>query len=430
MSTLNIAGLTPVDDPSYRYKMPHMQAKVEGRGNGIKTVLVNVNEVALSLCRDAPEVTKFFGCELGAQTTYAADTDRAIVNGAHTASSLQAHLCKYIENFVLCRQCRLPETRYSIKGGVITQKCAACGAKSQVDMTHKLTTFILAQHKKNKEAAAKDEKKGSGGKKDKKKDAANAAAAADDGEAHGGGKEEKKKKKKSSEEPSSPTGDGTEKKKKSSKSKSHDVSNVEEPLEGNDGAVEEDESDKKMIEDCIARFKSWLVEHGDADVPIKLEELRALQTIHALRPADRIIIYIGACFTVAPSAAVTNQEIIAHKPCLVGLASSTIQQRHLIAAFEWFCGAHNPFLKRYFPVILKQLYDEDIVEEDVLFDWAGDMTRNEFTASDTIIEFETLEQLKASADPFIKWLQEAGEEGDDDDDEEGDEEDDDDEEGK
>jgi len=171
------------------------------------------------------------------------------------------------------------------------------------------------------------------------------------------------------------------------------------------------------------RFKSWLVEHGDADVPIKLEELRSLQTIHALRPADRIIIYIGASFTVVTSATVTTQEILSHKPTLVGLASSSIQQRHLIAAFEWFCGAHNPFLKRYFPVILKQLYDEDIVEEDVLFDWAGDMTRNEFTASETLIEFDVLEQLKASAGPFIKWLQEAGEEGEDDDDDDGEEED-------
>ena len=112
MATMNIAGLTPVDDPSYRYKMPRLQAKVEGRGNGIKTLLVNVVEVGQSLNRDHAEITKFFGCELGAQTSFAAD--RYIVNGSHLTSALQAHLCKYIENFVLCGQCKLPETQVYI----------------------------------------------------------------------------------------------------------------------------------------------------------------------------------------------------------------------------------------------------------------------------------------------------------------------------
>jgi translation initiation factor 5 len=165
---MNISGTTLVEDPSYRYKMPRLLAKVEGRGNGIKTVLVNVTDVASSLNREASEITKFFGCELGSQTTYSSQTDRAIVNGAHIPHDLQIHLCRYIENFVLCQNCRLPETHYSIKAGVVSQKCLACGHKSAVDMTHKLTTFILAHHKKAKEIAAKAEKGGDKKKKDKK----------------------------------------------------------------------------------------------------------------------------------------------------------------------------------------------------------------------------------------------------------------------
>jgi translation initiation factor 5 len=156
---INIAGLTPVEDPSYRYKMPRIQAKVEGRGNGIKTVLVNVGDLGTALNRDAPEITKFFGCEIGSQTSYSADTERAIVNGAHNAPDLQNHLSKYIENFVLCKNCRYPETHYKIKGGIIYQKCLACGSKDSCDMQHKLTTFILAQYKKAKDADGKKDKK-------------------------------------------------------------------------------------------------------------------------------------------------------------------------------------------------------------------------------------------------------------------------------
>jgi translation initiation factor 2 beta subunit (eIF-2beta)/eIF-5 len=67
---LNITGLTPNDDPAYRYKMPRIVTKIEGRGNGIKTVNVNVLDVATALHRPPAHLTKFFGCELGAQSRY------------------------------------------------------------------------------------------------------------------------------------------------------------------------------------------------------------------------------------------------------------------------------------------------------------------------------------------------------------------------
>lgn len=59
-----------VTDIFYRYKMPRIQAKVEGKGNGIKTVIVNMAEVARAIGRPATYPTKYFGCELGAQTQF------------------------------------------------------------------------------------------------------------------------------------------------------------------------------------------------------------------------------------------------------------------------------------------------------------------------------------------------------------------------
>lgn len=156
---INISGSTPIDDPEYRYKMPSVVGKVEGRGNGIKTVIVNISDLGLSLKRSPGEVNKFFGCELGAQTAYSEETDRAVVNGAHTDSVLQEKIHSYVENFVLCPNCRYPETEYNIKNEIIWHRCKACGAKNAVNMEHKLCTYILAQHKKAKAEKKKKRKR-------------------------------------------------------------------------------------------------------------------------------------------------------------------------------------------------------------------------------------------------------------------------------
>ena len=40
-----------VDDKFYRYRMPLLETKIEGRGNGIKTVVPNMSDIARALSR-------------------------------------------------------------------------------------------------------------------------------------------------------------------------------------------------------------------------------------------------------------------------------------------------------------------------------------------------------------------------------------------
>lgn len=47
--TTNIPSYAYAEDPFYRYKMPKMILKTEGKGNGIKTNIVNLVEVAKAL---------------------------------------------------------------------------------------------------------------------------------------------------------------------------------------------------------------------------------------------------------------------------------------------------------------------------------------------------------------------------------------------
>lgn len=377
MANINIAGTTPVEDPSYRYKMPRIIPKVEGRGNGIKTVLVNITDVASALNREPVEITKYFGFELGAQTIYS-DDDRAVVNGAHTANDLQHHISRYIEFFVLCKECRLPETHYKIKGGVIYQKCLACGAKSACDMTNKLSTFIVKQHSK---------KDGKDKKKDKKKS---------------------KDREESEEKSDAKAAEKAEKKEKKAKKKKEAALEVEE-----EGPVEEEtiETDSEAIDAAIVQFSNWFREQTNPSTTAVLEELRNIQTMCALKTFHRILIFIGAVFT---SESIVSNDIEKHTDFLKLLAGSTIQQRQLISACEWFCGTYKPDLLRYYPVMLKQLYDCDLVEEDVFYSWASDYSRNEYSVDSSMITIDTLDKLKEAAQPFITWLHEAEEEEDDD----------------
>jgi translation initiation factor 5 len=69
MALQNI-GASNKDDAFYRYKMPRMLTKIEGRGNGIKTNIVNMVDIAKALARPASYTTKYFGCELGAQILF------------------------------------------------------------------------------------------------------------------------------------------------------------------------------------------------------------------------------------------------------------------------------------------------------------------------------------------------------------------------
>lgn len=54
--------------------------------------------------------TKFFGFELGTQVKIVQKNDKYIVNGAHDAEKLQDVLDLFIEKFVLCSDCKNPET--------------------------------------------------------------------------------------------------------------------------------------------------------------------------------------------------------------------------------------------------------------------------------------------------------------------------------
>jgi translation initiation factor 5 len=130
-------GSKNLDDPYYRYKMPALIIKNKGKGNGVKTELVNISDISKSLARDSESIMKFIGYELGTLA------NGIIINGKFDENILKKLIEKYIEKFVICDVCGNPETFFVVRKKLLKKECKACGERYDVDIKHKLTDYII-----------------------------------------------------------------------------------------------------------------------------------------------------------------------------------------------------------------------------------------------------------------------------------------------
>merc|ERR1712151_1486958 len=83
----------------------------------------------------------------GAQSSYTnkeGEGERTIINGHHETKVFQDLLDKFIEKYVLCQNCNLPEIDMVVKkNGAIMAACKACGWSGELDPAHKVATFIV-----------------------------------------------------------------------------------------------------------------------------------------------------------------------------------------------------------------------------------------------------------------------------------------------
>lgn len=127
----------------------------------------------------------------------------------------------------------------------------------------------------------------------------------------------------------------------------------------------------------------------------------------ALKSHDKVQIFIRAAITPM---FFKNKEVEKYAPVIVKLTNSKpLMERHLIAALEVIC-VDKP---KNFPVLIKQLYDEDALEEDTILEWAAE-GRNDYTLDE--VDEETRAAIRGEAEPVVVWLQDA--DSDDDSDEE------------
>ncbi|XP_074279521.1 putative eukaryotic translation initiation factor 5-2 [Silene latifolia] len=432
MALLNI-GPGNADDAFYRYKMPKMITKIEGRGNGIKTNIVNMVDIAKALARPPSYTTKYFGCELGAQSKFDEKTGTSLVNGSHDTAKLAGLLDLFIKKYVQCYGCGNPETEVLItKSQMIQLKCAACGFVSDVDMRDKLTSFII----KNPPVVKKSSKDKKAMRKAEKERLKEGEAA--DEEA----KKLKAKSKKSSKEGGSKSTATSTKKKAGS---DEDRSPTGSQKDDDEAGIEDEDDDiqwqtdtsmaaaQKRIQEQLSAVTSEMVmltteedssksdPKSNGTHPVDLHEtlVKDLKDYMATGPtAGKLKAHLGSCSG-------THQEVVnaliealfgdvakgfakeANKKknfLVAALAYADGSQWVLLHGFEAFCGKSGSDAVKEIALVLKNLYDSDLLEEEVIVEWyqKGSAGANKTSA------------VWKHVKPFVEWLQSAESESEED----------------
>ncbi|KAL8945761.1 MAG: hypothetical protein Q9222_007742 [Ikaeria aurantiellina] len=417
MATLNIRR--DVSDPFYRYKMERLLSKVEGKGNGIKTVIVNLSSVAGSLSRPPSYVIKYFGFELGAQTNINPSDDRWIINGSHEASKLQDYLDGFISRFVLCKNCKNPETDVVFKDDRILLDCKACGQRSNVDPRLKLSSFIMKNQPKK-------------GKKDKADKKARRARAKENGD---------------SEQNGNVNGNGG----------SGDSNSDNAEAEDGDVGVEAGSDDeltrrinaeaKEIDQKEAAKDDVWAVDVSEEAVKARAKELpddlkqklvfdeneedgegeggnssydqlgtwvidTAKSKTGGVGELEDVEIYVKAKDLGIESKHKTlnvlaqtifDEDIVAQIPkrasMLKKMITSDRHQKAFLGGTEHLVGKQYPKLIAAVPKILLAYYQEDLVSEEVLKTWNK--------ASKKYVDINTSKKVRQAAKPFLEWLENA-----------------------
>jgi translation initiation factor 5 len=408
MATVNVRR--DVTDPFYRYKMEKLQSKIEGKGNGIKTVVVNLNTVAQALARPPSYVIKYFGFELGAQANAKPTDDRWIINGAHDAPKLQDYLDGFIDKFVLCKKCKNPETEVILKDRIVLD-CKACGQRSDVDPRLKLSTFILRKtptkggkkdkkarrEKKKEKGDTNGEKNGSPGDSNGSDDGENGdveIAAGSDDEFTRGITDAAKNINGSDDDEVQWSVDVSE---EAVKARAKDLPDDLKRTLVLEGAEDDDEEGGPTNYDQLG---SWIIKTGeeteggvskisDIDIYKKAKEL-GIETKH-----KTLAVLAQTVFDEKIA-----KQIAARAPMLKKMITSEKHEKALLGGTERFLGKEHPELLPQVPAVLLGYYQNDLVSEEVLKAWGH-------KASKKYVDISTSKKVRKAAEQFLTWLETA-----------------------
>ena len=109
-----------------RFQIPEAEVVVVGN----RTILRNFKAIASALNRDQDHLVKYLLRELGVAGNI--DGHQAVFQGKFAKSVVDERIKRYVDEFVLCRECGGPDTKLTRQERVYVLKCEACGARAAV----------------------------------------------------------------------------------------------------------------------------------------------------------------------------------------------------------------------------------------------------------------------------------------------------------
>lgn len=147
-------------DPFYRYKMRQLTVAVVGKGKMIRTYLANIDDVANDLQIKPEYLVNFLSLKLGANGSYSAKhqkQQRAFVSGSHSAERISELVVLFLQQFILCGKCTLPELTLFAERRVFLS-CRSCGWKADIDSLKQLPPRFCQFVKTHASKASANEK--------------------------------------------------------------------------------------------------------------------------------------------------------------------------------------------------------------------------------------------------------------------------------
>ena len=109
-----------------RFEIPKVQGKVQGRA----TIITNIQSIASYIRRPADMLAKLLQKELAVQTVL--ERDLLIFKTKLNSAKVNDKIAMYVKEFVLCTECKKPDTEVISEKGIKFKHCLACGAKSPI----------------------------------------------------------------------------------------------------------------------------------------------------------------------------------------------------------------------------------------------------------------------------------------------------------